>query len=258
MLRASRNPRRRMERPMTPQTHYAVLQVTVDAHPEVIKAAYRALAAKFHPDAYPGPDANDRMVRINMAYEILSVAERRRAYDAELAALGMPARAFSARPACSACGLAVAWLDGRCRICRPELREGTLSSRQQDWVEVTSEWPLRLELPLAQAVDMAAKAMHRCGLQPVMAETSGSDARVEAAAVLDHSPHETTGATIVAGFWAEGSEATFLRISVAASMHAVAWETGRPGQILDWWLHHLGRELEHCLDHPPRLWRAGR
>ena len=243
---------------MTPQTHYAILQVTADAHPEVIKAAYRALAAKFHPDAYPGPDANERMMRINMAYEILSVVERRRTYDAELATLGVPATAFVARSRCPACGLTVAWMDGRCRICRPELGESALSSRQQAWVDVASEWPLRVELPIGEAVDVAAKAMHRCGLQPAMTETSGSDARMEAAAVLDPLPQETTGATIVAGFWAEGIEATFLRISVAASMSVPAMETGRPGQILVWWLHHLGRELEHCLDHPPSRWRAGR
>ena len=40
---------------------YRVLQVDPAAEPEVIRAAYRALARKYHPDVSIGAD--DRMVR---------------------------------------------------------------------------------------------------------------------------------------------------------------------------------------------------
>ena len=61
---------------------YEVLQVHRRAEPEVIRAAYRALARKYHPD-FGGEPA--RMVEITAAWAILSNTERRDAYDVELA-----------------------------------------------------------------------------------------------------------------------------------------------------------------------------
>lgn len=60
---------------------YKTLQVDPEADPEVIQAAYRRLAQKFHPDRAPGPDAEARMVAINAAWELLRDPERRAAYD---------------------------------------------------------------------------------------------------------------------------------------------------------------------------------
>ena len=57
---------------MTTMTHkdpYKILQVDPAAEAEVIAAAYRSLAKRYHPDANPGPDANERMGEINWAYE---------------------------------------------------------------------------------------------------------------------------------------------------------------------------------------------
>ena len=59
---------------------YEELEVSTNASPEVIQAAYRRLARKYHPDSSSEPDAA-RMVRLNAAFEILSRAEQRRAYD---------------------------------------------------------------------------------------------------------------------------------------------------------------------------------
>jgi hypothetical protein len=53
------------------------------ASPETIKAAYAALARRFHPDRNPQPGAAERMQRINEAYAVLSVPYRRRNYDLE-------------------------------------------------------------------------------------------------------------------------------------------------------------------------------
>ena len=60
---------------------YKVLQVDPEAEDEVIEAAYRRLAKKYHPDVAPGPDAQDRMVRINQAWEMLKEPVRRAAVD---------------------------------------------------------------------------------------------------------------------------------------------------------------------------------
>lgn len=60
---------------------YKVLQVDPEAEDEVIEAAYRRLAKKYHPDVSPGPDAQDRMVRINQAWEMLRDPARRAAVD---------------------------------------------------------------------------------------------------------------------------------------------------------------------------------
>jgi curved DNA-binding protein CbpA len=58
---------------------YEVLQVHRRAEPEVIRAAYRALARKHHPD-FGGQQA--RMVALNEAWTVLGDSSRRAAYDA--------------------------------------------------------------------------------------------------------------------------------------------------------------------------------
>jgi len=65
--------------------HYAVLGVLPSAEDVVIRAAYKALAQRYHPDRYAGdPEiATRRMQEINQAYGILSDQEKRRQYDAE-------------------------------------------------------------------------------------------------------------------------------------------------------------------------------
>lgn len=60
--------------------HYELLQVREDAEAEVIQAAFRALARKYHPDF--GGDA-ERMVALNEAWEVLGDQGRRNAYDRE-------------------------------------------------------------------------------------------------------------------------------------------------------------------------------
>jgi curved DNA-binding protein CbpA len=60
---------------------YKVLQVDPEAEDEVIEAAYRRLARKYHPDVAPGPESQDRMVRINQAWEMLKAPTRRAAVD---------------------------------------------------------------------------------------------------------------------------------------------------------------------------------
>jgi curved DNA-binding protein CbpA len=60
---------------------YKVLQVDSEAEDEVIQAAYRRLAQKYHPDLAPGPEAAARMAAINAAWEILRDPVRRASFD---------------------------------------------------------------------------------------------------------------------------------------------------------------------------------
>ena len=60
---------------------YKVLQVDSEAEDEVIQAAYRRLARKYHPDLATSPDADDRMAAINAAWELIGEPAKRAAYD---------------------------------------------------------------------------------------------------------------------------------------------------------------------------------
>lgn len=62
--------------------YYAVLNVSRSATEEQIKAAYRKLARKFHPDLNPGDKAaEERFKELQEAYDVLSDAEKRKLYD---------------------------------------------------------------------------------------------------------------------------------------------------------------------------------
>lgn len=67
-------------------TYYDILEINEKASPEVIKASYRALAKKYHPDSYKG-NATERdktMALINEAYNVLIDEEQRSRYDLKL------------------------------------------------------------------------------------------------------------------------------------------------------------------------------
>ena len=60
---------------------YKVLQVDPEAEDEVIQAAYRRLARKYHPDLADGTEAAARMAAINAAWELIGEPAARAAYD---------------------------------------------------------------------------------------------------------------------------------------------------------------------------------
>ena len=62
--------------------YYMTLGVTRDSSAEEIKKVYRKLAMQYHPDRNGGnPESEDRLKKINEAYQILGDEEKRRRYD---------------------------------------------------------------------------------------------------------------------------------------------------------------------------------
>jgi curved DNA-binding protein CbpA len=69
-------------------THYDNLKVTRNAPPEVIRAAYKTLCQKFHPDRNPdNENAKRTFLLIRTAYETLSDPEKRKLHDAWIASV---------------------------------------------------------------------------------------------------------------------------------------------------------------------------
>jgi len=60
---------------------YKVLDVHKSASDKDIRAAYKRLSKKFHPDKNKAPDAEDKFVQIARAYEVLSDPQKRQIYD---------------------------------------------------------------------------------------------------------------------------------------------------------------------------------
>jgi hypothetical protein len=63
-------------------SHYENLKIARDASPEAIRAAYRALTRKHHPDRHPdSAEAQRIMSVVNVAYAVLSDPAKRREHD---------------------------------------------------------------------------------------------------------------------------------------------------------------------------------
>lgn len=60
---------------------YDVLEIPDNATSEVIKAAYRRLASKWHPDRNDAPEATAKFQEIERAYSVLSNQELKQKYD---------------------------------------------------------------------------------------------------------------------------------------------------------------------------------
>ena len=69
-----------------PKSLYDILEVSENASPEVVKAAYLSLVKKYHPDSNPAfkEEATKITSQLNQAYMILSDANKRQLYDEQL------------------------------------------------------------------------------------------------------------------------------------------------------------------------------
>ena len=76
--------------------YYEILEVSRNSSDEIIKAAYRTMCKKYHPDTFTGPRAvaEERIRKINEAYRVLGHPADKRRYDA----LYDPRRKTVARP----------------------------------------------------------------------------------------------------------------------------------------------------------------
>src|SRR3977135_1345953 len=67
---------------MAKRDYYEILEVTRTASDGELKAAYRKLAMKWHPDKNPGDkDCEAHFKEINEAYDVLKDDQKRAAYD---------------------------------------------------------------------------------------------------------------------------------------------------------------------------------
>jgi curved DNA-binding protein len=66
---------------MAQRDYYEVLGVPRTASQEEIKAAYRRLARKYHPDVNKAKDATEKFKEATAAYEVLSDGQKRKLYD---------------------------------------------------------------------------------------------------------------------------------------------------------------------------------
>jgi DnaJ-class molecular chaperone len=111
-------------------THYDNLKVARDAPPEVIRAAYKTLCHKFHPDRHAGSEkATHTFQLINTAYEVLSNPASRSHHDAWIA------KQERTRLASRSASVTKAW-DGRERR-RRSVRGSTSSAADPLWHEVS-------------------------------------------------------------------------------------------------------------------------
>jgi molecular chaperone DnaJ len=78
--------------------YYEVLGVTRDADDQELKSAYRKQALKYHPDRNPGDHASEeRFKQASEAYQVLSDADKRAAYD-RYGHAGLGGQGFGAGP----------------------------------------------------------------------------------------------------------------------------------------------------------------
>lgn len=71
------------------ENFYEILEISEKASPEVIKKVYNVFVKKYHPDLWSEDKkawAEEKMKKINQAYETLSNEEKRKEYDEELEA----------------------------------------------------------------------------------------------------------------------------------------------------------------------------
>jgi curved DNA-binding protein CbpA len=135
--------------------HYVRLKVAQDAPAEVIRAAYRALATKLHPDRQgPGTgqldSVHEEMALLNAAYEVLIDPKLRADYDATLV---MPARG-AGRPSQGESGFSATGM-----MPEDEPEDPHAASRVDfDWLTAKSKEPAGLWPPSRRMVILGGSA----------------------------------------------------------------------------------------------------
>jgi len=109
--------------------YYTVLGVDAHASSETIKAAFKKLALKYHPDVYKGEDAEERMRLLLLAYQTLNDTDERRHYDLQRAEhLGLDLNGSGAARQHSTASAGVSTARGDRRFAFPVLDKAGVSS----------------------------------------------------------------------------------------------------------------------------------
>ena len=74
------------------------MQVDQDADPDVIEAAFKRLALKYHPDRSKDPEAAAKMRDVLQAKDVLADPKRRLAYDRSIGIKREPPKPVALRP----------------------------------------------------------------------------------------------------------------------------------------------------------------
>ena len=116
--------------------HYVALGVTPDADHEVIKAAFRALAKKYHPDTVAhAVAAEGRFREINEAHAVLSNPEARTEYDRWLLEQRGGGRSVRVLPVARCISLhGLSHADGNCRGALRSLKTKRVRSGISPWI----------------------------------------------------------------------------------------------------------------------------
>ena len=91
MTNVAPRPRRRHTPLPKGHDYYAILGVSSSATHDDLRATFRQLAKRYHPDVSSEPDAADRFREVYEAYEVLSDSLKRQQYDALRTAAGAAA-----------------------------------------------------------------------------------------------------------------------------------------------------------------------
>jgi DnaJ-class molecular chaperone len=124
-------------------THYDNLKVTRNAPPEVIRAAYKSLSQKFHPDRNPeNPNATRTFQLISQAYEVLSDPLKRRDHDNWIASV--EAEAAHKEAASAAASSATATSTRHPRFAQTATASAAWSAQMANWNSRT--WQPRVDV----------------------------------------------------------------------------------------------------------------
>lgn len=87
------------------QNYYSILGVREDATPNELKAAYRNLMKKWHPDRCRHEDATRRTEEVSLAYSVLCDPESRLIHDLQLREAGLSSKPlyFKTKQPCLLC-----------------------------------------------------------------------------------------------------------------------------------------------------------
>ncbi len=194
-------------------THYEVLGVSATCSPGELRAAYREQARILHPDVAPVDDGGAAMARLNLAWQVLSIAESRNRYDQSLAAVQPSATSPSSTspsstPPAQAANTAAsgaAWSS----MARDDRQPAPKSarSRRQAWVRGVQAQILRLSRLAGRSASQAMlvrsnrapRATYEALLEEIVAGlTEETEARVRAARAAGAAPLDlAVGATLI-------------------------------------------------------------